>query len=64
VQNYNLEREVNKELTGRSPLRNRRSTLDYSVVKKEEDEELCVRVLPEGGYLQYPNMKEKELYAY
>jgi len=32
----------------------RRSTLDYSAIEKEEDELLCVRVLPEGGYFQYP----------
>jgi len=31
------------------------STLDYSAIEKEDvDELLCVRLLPEGGYFQYP----------
>jgi len=33
----------------------RRSTLDYSAIEKDDDEELlCVRLLPEGGCFQYP----------
>jgi len=32
-----------------------RSLLDYSATKKDDGKELlCVRVLPEGGYFQYP----------
>ena len=33
----------------------RKSTLDYSATEKDDGKELlCVRVLPEGGYFQYP----------
>jgi hypothetical protein len=40
MQNCEWEREVKKtELTGRSPLRRRRSALDCSVIEEEEEEE-------------------------
>jgi len=39
MQNCKIEREVNKQLTARSPLWRRRSTLDCSAIEEEEEEE-------------------------
>jgi len=41
----------------------RRSTVDYSASKKDDDELLCVRVLPEGGYFQYPKHEGTRTYT-